>query len=107
MLYRDFHVTWESPTFGLFQGTAFSTAPWIHRFCFRAVNTPKENAMTKNHPKPVPVLAVPKLSEGQLEPLFRRLNLAHTRGTYQESVDRPAKQNSSYPDFLTLLLAQQ
>jgi hypothetical protein len=26
MLYRDFQVTWESPAFGLFHGTAFSTA---------------------------------------------------------------------------------
>ena len=43
--------------------------------------------MTKNHPKPMPVLTVPKLSEGQLEPLFRRLNLAHIRHTYQEAVD--------------------
>ena len=63
--------------------------------------------MTKNHPKPVPVLAVPKLSEGQLEPLFRRLNLAHTRRTYQEVVDRAEKENWSYRDFLALLLAEE
>ena len=31
---------------------------------------------------------VPKLSEGQLEPLFRRLNLAHTRRIYQAVADR-------------------
>jgi len=63
--------------------------------------------MTKNHPTPVPVLAVPKLSEGQLEPLFRRLNLAHTRRTYQEVVDRAEKENWSYRDFLALLLAEE
>ena len=61
--------------------------------------------MTKNHP--MPVLAVPKLSEGQLEPLFRRLNLAHTRRTYQEVVDRAEKENWSYRDFLALLLAEE
>jgi DNA replication protein DnaC len=107
MLYRDFQVRWESPAFGLFHGTAFSTALGSTGFCFRAVNTPKEKAMTKNHPKPVPVLAVPKLSEGQLEPLFRRLNLAHTRRTYQEVVDRAEKENWSYRDFLALLLAEE
>src|SRR5580693_9384216 len=63
--------------------------------------------MTKNYPKPMPVLAVPKLSEGQLEPLFRRLNLAHTRRTYQEVVDRAEKENWSYRDFLALLLAEE
>ena len=30
----------------------------------------------------------PQLSEGQLEPLFRRLNLAHTRYSYQAVADR-------------------
>jgi hypothetical protein len=107
MLYRDFQVAggksclWTFPRHGFFHG------PWIHRFCFRAVNTLKEKAMTKNHPKPMPVLAVPKLSEGQLEPLFRRLNLAHTRRTYQEVVDRAEKENWSYRDFLALLLAEE
>src|ERR1700676_2246029 len=61
--------------------------------------------MTKKPSQPMP--AVPKLSEGQLEPLFRRLNLAHTRRTYQEVVDRAEKENWSYRDFLALLLAEE
>jgi len=48
-----------------------------------------------------------KLSEGQLEPLFRRLNLAHTRRIYQEVADRAEKENWSYRDFLALLLAEE
>src|SRR5437667_217633 len=43
--------------------------------------------MTKKPSQPMPVLAIPKLSDGQLEPLFRRLNLAHTRRIYQEVAD--------------------
>src|SRR5215470_9118953 len=49
----------------------------------------------------------PKLSEGQLEPLFRRLNLAHTRRIYQEVADRAEKENWTYRDFLALLLAEE
>ena len=63
--------------------------------------------MTKKHSKPMPALAIPKLSEGQLEPLFRRLNLAHTRRIYQEVADRAEKENWSYRDFLALLLAEE
>ena len=55
--------------------------------------------MTKKHSNPMPELAIPKLSEGQLEPLFRRLNLAHTRRTYQEVVDRAEKENWWSRDF--------
>jgi hypothetical protein len=49
----------------------------------------------------------PQLSEGQLEPLFRRLNLAHTRRIYQDVADRAEKENWSYRDFLALLLAEE
>ena len=45
---------------------------------------------SKNH-NPGPTLKIPKLSEGQLEPLFRRLNLAHTRRIYQDVADRAEK----------------
>ena len=51
--------------------------------------------------------SVPKLSEGQLEPLFRRLNLAHTRRIYQAMADRAEKEDWSYRDFLALLLAEE
>src|SRR6516162_11686489 len=51
--------------------------------------------------------AVPKLSEGQLEPLFRRLNLAHTRRIYQAMADRAEKEHWSYRDFLAVLLAEE
>src|ERR1700733_2780040 len=50
---------------------------------------------------------LPKLSEGQLESLFRRLNLAHTRRIYQELADRAEKENWGYRDFLALLLAEE
>ncbi len=63
--------------------------------------------MTQKPSKPMPVLAIPKLSEGQLEPLFRRLNLAHTRRIYQEVADRAEKENWTYRDFLALLLAEE
>ena len=49
----------------------------------------------------------PKISEGQLEPLFRRLNLAHTRRIYRDVADRAEKENWSYRDFLALLLAEE
>jgi DNA replication protein DnaC len=48
-----------------------------------------------------------QLSEGQLEAVFRRLNLAHTRRIYQEVADRAEKENWSYRDFLALLLAEE
>src|SRR5229473_2791645 len=50
---------------------------------------------------------MPQLSEGQLESLFRRLNLAHTRRIYQDVADRAVKENWSYRDFLALLLAEE
>jgi len=101
---RDFQAQWKSPAFGLFHGAAFSTA-LVPTDC--ALNTDEEKAMTKKHSKPMPVLAIPKLSEGQLEPLFRRLNLAHTRRIYQDVADRAEKENWSYRDFLALLLAEE
>src|SRR6266567_5402667 len=61
---------------------------------------------SKNH-NPGTTLNIPKLSEGQLEPLFRRLNLAHTRRIYQEVADRAEKESWSYRDFLALLLAEE
>jgi DNA replication protein DnaC len=50
---------------------------------------------------------IPQVSEGQLESLFRRLNLAHTRRIYQDVADRAEKENWSYRDFLALLLAEE
>jgi DNA replication protein DnaC len=50
---------------------------------------------------------MPNLSEGQLETLFRRLNLAHTRRIYQDLADRAEKENWGYRDFLALLLAEE
>ena len=50
---------------------------------------------------------ISKLSDGQLELLFRRLNLAHTRRIYQEVADRAEQGNWSYRDFLALLLAEE
>ena len=55
--------------------------------------------MSNNHPTASSV-NLPKLSEGQLELLFRRLNLAHTRRIYQEVADRAEKENWTYRDFL-------
>jgi DNA replication protein DnaC len=66
-----------------------------------------EEAMTSNRPSPQSTPGPPKLSEGQLEPLFRRLNLAHTRRIYQDVVDRAEKESWSYRDFLALLLAEE
>ena len=63
--------------------------------------------MTQKPSQPIPVPAIPKLSDGQLEPLFRRLNLAHTRRIYQEVADRAEKENWTYRDFLALLLAEE
>src|ERR1700689_2038715 len=50
---------------------------------------------------------MPEVSEGQLESLFRRLNLAHTRRIYQDLGDRAEKETWSYRDFLALLLAEE
>jgi len=61
---------------------------------------------TSNH-NPGPSSKMPQLSEGQLELLFRRLNLAHTRRIYQDLADRAEKENWSYRDFLALLLAEE
>ena len=63
--------------------------------------------MTSNNHNPRSTGEIPKLSEGQLEPLFRRLNLAHTRRIYQQVVDRAEKESWSYRDFLALLLAEE
>ncbi len=62
--------------------------------------------MTSNH-NPGLTSKKPKISEGQLEPLFRRLNLAHTRRIYQDVADKAEKENWSYRDFLALLLAEE
>jgi len=61
---------------------------------------------SKDH-SPSSTVEIPKLSEGQLAPLFRRLNLAHTRRIYQQVVDRAEKESWSYRDFLALLLAEE
>ena len=61
---------------------------------------------SKNHTSKSTV-EIPTLSDAQLEPLFRRLNLAHTRRIYQEVADRAEKQSWSYRDFLALLLAEE
>jgi len=63
--------------------------------------------MTGKDHKPDLSSKIPKLSEGQLEPLFRRLNLAHTRRIYQAVADRAEKENWTYRDFLALLLAEE
>jgi DNA replication protein DnaC len=63
--------------------------------------------MTNRNLKSKSSMEIPKLSDGQLEPLFRRLNLAHTRRIYQEVVDRAEKESWSYRDFLALLLAEE
>jgi DNA replication protein DnaC len=102
---REFQVQWESPAFGLFHGTLFPRPLYSQMVPSRKSH--KENAMTKKPSKPMPALAIPKLSEGQLEPLFRRLNLAYTRRIYQEVADRAEKENWTYRDFLALLLAEE
>jgi DNA replication protein DnaC len=63
--------------------------------------------MISNDQQAASSLNLPKLSEGQLEPLFRRLNLAHTRRIYQEVADRAEKENWTYRDFLAVLLAEE
>src|ERR1700746_254067 len=63
--------------------------------------------MISNNHKTASSLNITKLSEGQLEPLFRRLNLANTRRIYQEIADRAEKENWTYRDFLAVLLAEE
>jgi DNA replication protein DnaC len=65
--------------------------------------------MSKNArtPNSEPISDQLQFAEGQLEPLFRRLNLAHTRRIYQDVADRAEKENWSYRDFLALLLAEE
>jgi len=48
-----------------------------------------------------------ELSEGQLDALFKRLNLAHTRRIYQEVAAQAEKESWSYREFLVLLLAEE
>src|SRR5262244_925492 len=63
--------------------------------------------MISNDHQAASSLNPPKLSEGQLESLFRRLNLAHTRRIYQDVADRAEKENWTYRDFLAVLLAEE
>jgi DNA replication protein DnaC len=63
--------------------------------------------MTHKYTLQAPTPEVPKLSEGQLDALFRRLNLAHTRRIYRDVADRAEKGNWTYCDFLALLLAEE
>src|ERR1700746_3255629 len=63
--------------------------------------------MTSRNHQPESNGNIPQLSEGQLEPLFRRLNLAHTRRIYQDVADRAEKENWTYRDFLAVLLAEE
>ncbi len=71
--------------------------------------TTEATIMSKNAstPNAGPISKNPQLAEGQLEPLFQRLNLAHTRRIYQDVADRAEKENWSYRDFLALLLAEE
>ena len=62
--------------------------------------------MMTNH-TPESSLKIPKLSEGQLQSLFRRLNLAHTRRIYQDVARRAENENWTYRDFLAVLLAEE
>ena len=74
----------------------------------RRISLPwREQTMTSKNHNQRPTSEIPKLSEGQLEPLFLRLNLAHTRRIYQEVADRAEKENWTYRDFLALLLAEE
>jgi DNA replication protein DnaC len=66
--------------------------------------------MTKkntSNPNLVSTGKMPKLSEGQLEPLFRRLNLANTPRIYQQVAEQAEKESWSYRDFLAFLLAEE
>src|SRR5947209_11175476 len=64
-------------------------------------------ATLSKHPHGGEAEPIARLSEGQMEPLFRRLNLAHTRRIYQAVADRAEKENWSFRDFLALLLAEE
>lgn len=48
-----------------------------------------------------------ELSEGQLDALFKRLNLAHMRRIYQAVAAQAEKESWSYREFLVLLLAEE
>jgi len=61
---------------------------------------------TSNH-NLASTLEMPQFSEGQLESLFRRLNLANTPRIYQQMADRAEKEDWSYRDFLAFLLAEE
>src|ERR1700747_1397759 len=63
--------------------------------------------MTSRNHQPESNGNIPQLSEGQLEPLFRRLNLAHTRRIYQDVADRAEKENWTYRAFLAVLRAEE
>ena len=65
--------------------------------------------MSKNasNPNSEPTSDKLQFAEGQLEAMFRRLNLAHTRRIYQDVADRAEKESWSYRDFLALLLAEE
>ena len=63
--------------------------------------------MTSNHSTLQSSSKIPQLSEGQLEPLFRRLNLANTRRIYQQVADRAEREHWSYRDFMAVLLAEE
>lgn len=62
-------------------------------------------AMTAKAGPPTPQSR--ELSEGQLDALFKRLNLAHTRRIYQEVAAQAEKESWSYREFLVLLLAEE
>jgi DNA replication protein DnaC len=47
------------------------------------------------------------LSEAELDALFKRLNLAHTRRIYKQVAAQAEKESWSYCDFLALLLAEE
>lgn len=60
-----------------------------------------------NHQHATPPVSIPKLADEQLEPLFRRLNLAHSRRIYQQVAERAEKEDWSYRDFLVLLMSEE
>jgi DNA replication protein DnaC len=47
------------------------------------------------------------LSQAELDALFKRLNLAHTRRISKEVAAQAEKESWSYCDFLALLLAEE
>src|SRR5260370_38355075 len=58
----------------------------------------RKQMTSKNH-SPRSTVEIPKLSEGQLEPLFRRLNLAPTRSPYHDLWDPARTETWAYGDF--------